>query len=386
MVEVDADGKAVRVAGSHTDITERKLDEDILEKRIVLLTQPLDIAEDITFQDLFDLSEIQRLQDLCAEAFGVGAIMTHPDGTPITEPSNWCWLCKDIIRKTRKGAEDCRYSDSIIGRYSLSGPNIEPCPSAGLRNAGASTTLGGRHLANWLIGQVRSEAQREEAIMNYAREIGADETAFREAYREVAVMSEEQFEKAANVLFTVANQISIAAYRNVQQARFITDLERAEKEISELNARLERRVSERTAELEAATRELEAFSCLVSHDLRSPLRAIHGYSRILEEEYRSDLDEEGIRVVSIVRDEARRMGRLIDDLLRFSRLNKQPLKRVEMDMTALVQEVFELVRREAPDQDVDSRLAPLPEVKADPPLLRQLWVNLLGNCRDRRGL
>ncbi len=228
VVEIDEDGNAVRVAGSHTDITERKRSKIALENRIVALTQPLDAAGDVRFEDLFDLSELQRLQDLYAEAFGVAALITRPDGTPITRPSNFTRLCEEIIRKTPKGHKNCNYSDANVGRYNPSGPNIQICLSAGLCNAGASITVGGRHVANWLIGQVRNETQREEEIMVYAREIGADETDFRAAFREVPVMSWEQFERVARVLFELANQISTAAYQNVRQARVISERKRAE--------------------------------------------------------------------------------------------------------------------------------------------------------------
>jgi len=210
------------------DITERKQAEEALEKRIVALTQPLDAAEGITFEDLFDLSEIQRLQDLYAGVFGVAALITHPDGTPITQPSNFSELCGEIIRKTPKGVKNCNHSDAMIGMHNLHGPNIQSCLSAGLCNAGVSITVGGRHIANWLIGQVRNEAQKEEEIMAYAREIGADETAFRAAYRKVPVMAKEQFERVAHVLFELANQISTTAYQNVQQSRFIAERKHAE--------------------------------------------------------------------------------------------------------------------------------------------------------------
>ena len=228
VVEWDKEGNAARVAGSHTDITDHKRAEEALEKRITALTQPLDAAEEIAFEDLFSLSEIQRLQDLYAEAFGLAALITRPDGTPITQPSNFSELCGEIIRKNPKGVKNCNRSDAMIGQHNPFGPIIQPCLSAGLCNAGASITVGGHHVANWLIGQVRNETQTEEEIMPYAREIGADETAFRAAYRKVPVMSQEQFERLAHVLFELANQISTTAYQNVQQARFIAERKRAE--------------------------------------------------------------------------------------------------------------------------------------------------------------
>ena len=86
---------------------------------------------DIQFSDLFDLDNIQRIQDLFADATGVGSIITYPDGTPITRPSNFCRLCNDIIRKTDIGRTNCFKSDAEIGKPNPSGPNIQPCLSGG---------------------------------------------------------------------------------------------------------------------------------------------------------------------------------------------------------------------------------------------------------------
>ncbi|WP_020585818.1 PAS domain S-box protein [Desulfobacter curvatus] len=216
------------------DITERKRMAGALENRILALTQPLGDVTDIAFEDLFNLTDIQQLQDLYAKAFGVAALITHPDGTPITQPSNFTDLCEKIIRKTKKGCKKCNYSDSIIGRHNPDGPNIMACLSAGLWNAGASISVGGRHIANWLIGQVRNETLNEKKIMAYAQEIGVDETDFRAAYLQVPIMSEAQFERAANVLFAVTQQLSLSAYQNVQQARFISQHKQDEEELRKL--------------------------------------------------------------------------------------------------------------------------------------------------------
>ena len=220
-------GRMVRVT-EFRDITEYKRLEEALAKRLVTLTCPLTEKNGVTFEDLFDPALIQRIQDEFAAATGVASIITHPDGTPITSPSNFTHLCSNIIRKTEQGCSNCFKSDAVIGRYHPSGPIVQPCLSGGLWDAGASITVGGHHVANWLIGQVRNDTQNEESMRGYAQAIGADETAFMQAFHQVPSMSRQQFGRIAQALFTLANQLSNSAYQNIQQARAITERKQAE--------------------------------------------------------------------------------------------------------------------------------------------------------------
>ncbi len=231
----DANGNVQVIIKHLRDITERKRMEEALQKRLVALTQPWDNSDSaVTFEDLFNVDDIQKLQDEFARATGVASIITRPDGTPITAPSNFTYLCNNIIRKTEKGLLNCYKSDAVIGRPCDKGPTISPCLSGGLWDAGAAISVGGHHVANWLVGQVRDETQTEEKIRAYAREIGADEDAVVQAFLKVPAMSRDQFEKISQMLFTLANQLSSVAYQNVQQARFITELKRAEEERDKL--------------------------------------------------------------------------------------------------------------------------------------------------------
>jgi PAS domain S-box-containing protein len=224
----DENGNIIGLQGVTRDITERKRLEAALESRIVALTRPLDQPESIEIEDLFDLETLQRFQDEFSSATGVASIITRPDGTPITRPSKFCRLCQEIIRLTDKGRINCFKSDAEIGRHHPEGPIIQPCMSGGLWDAGAGISVGGRHIANWLIGQVRDETQTEEGIRAYALDIGADETEMVDAFNEVPSMTREQFNHVARLLFTTANQLSNLAYQNVQQARFIAENRKVE--------------------------------------------------------------------------------------------------------------------------------------------------------------
>ncbi len=162
--------------------------------------------------------------------------------------------------------------------------------------------------------------------------------------------------------------------------RDISERKRAEAAILQLNAELEERVRDRTAELEAANRELEAFSYSVSHDLRAPLRSIDGFSHILQEDYRDQLDADGRDCLNRIGAATQHMGQLIDDLLNLSRVTRAELRRERVDLSALARAVGAELQARFPERTVELAVADNLVVVGDQPLLRVALENLLGNA------
>jgi PAS domain S-box-containing protein len=160
----------------------------------------------------------------------------------------------------------------------------------------------------------------------------------------------------------------------------ITRIRDAEREIQRLNTNLEKRVLERTSELEAANDELEAFSYSVSHDLRAPLRAVDGFSQAVLEDFGAGLPEEGRQHLRTIRGGAQKMGALIDDLLTFSRLSRLPLKKREVNTANLVRDALRELGFSNNGRKIDMRIDEVPSCLADAALLKQVWLNLLSNA------
>jgi PAS domain S-box-containing protein len=161
--------------------------------------------------------------------------------------------------------------------------------------------------------------------------------------------------------------------------RDLTEPKRMEAEILALNAELEKRVSARTAQLEAANKELETFAHSVSHYLRAPLRAIDGFSRILLEDYASGLDDEAVRMLKIVRDNSRRLDRLITDILALIKVGQVELRLSRIDMRAMAVAMYHETASEEEIASIRFSVSDIPEAVGDPTLLRKVWGALLSN-------
>ena len=328
----DLEGRVVRWFGTNTDISERKQAQELLAQQAEELSrQAAELA-----RSREAMEQQSRMLKLVLDSMGEGLVAADAQGHFLI----WNDAAKKLMGR---GATDLPL-DQWTPHYQVYLPDgVTPHPPGSLPLARA----------------LRGESVQQELMIQHPE---IKEGVFLEVT--ARPLKDDQGKLCGGV----------AAMRDITQRKA------AEREIQKLNQDLEARVVERTAQLEAANKDLEAFTYSVSHDLRAPLRHISGFSRILVEEFAPSLPKQVQHHLGRIEEGAARMGKLVDELLNLARVGRQALTVQATRLGALVQDVVTLLEPETEGRQVEWKIADLPVVECDPTLLRQVFQNLISNA------
>ena len=323
----------------------------------------------IRFVDVVDVASLQALMDSFHKLIGIANAIIDLEGVVITH-SGWQDLCTRYHRVNPATCRRCIESDTSLANSMTRGEHFAAyrCLN-GLVDTASPIIVAGHHVANIFTGQFFVAPPDLEFFRRQAGEFGFDEVSYLEAVARVPVITQERVEAITGVYAQFAQTLAASGVDRLRQLE-------AEQRLAEANRGLARR----TQELEAANKELEEFSYSMSHDMRTPLRALDGFSKLLLEEHGGGLDDEGKRLLRVVRDNAQRMGRLIDDILRFLGMGRRRMEYGEIDIAVLAREAFAELQAAAPQRRLRLELGALAPAWGDREMVRQVVLNLLSNA------
>ncbi len=349
--------------------------ENRLRIKLDYILSPDKEVKNVSLTDLVDLEDLQQIQDAFAIANDVASIISDIDGRPITKASNFCRAC-EITRSTKKGNINCIKSDKILGEKAkaLMKPTYGKCLSCGFVDASAPIIVGGKHIANWLIGQSNVMGVSKNEIETYAKNIGADTNEMLDAFEKMPEMSLAKFEEVLDLLWLMAKKFSILGHNNLLLAKDITERKKVEKALHQS-----------VTDLKRSNDELEQFAYVASHDLQEPLRMVSSYVQLLSRRYSGKLDADADDFIGYAVDGANRMQMLINDLLTFSRVGTQGKPIEPTNCETVLDQVLTNLKIDIEDNDVMITHDPLPTIMADGSQLTQLLQNLVSNAIKFQG-
>jgi PAS domain S-box-containing protein len=235
----DVDDKLIGVLGMYEDVSDYKRMQEIVEKRIVSLTRYIDDPDAVDFDKLFNVDEIQRIQDEFSDSTNVASVIVSSTGRFITKASRMTRLCELVMNVKPENSGGCFELTSELIKVGSDKPYFRICEGSGLSIAISPILVGGIHVASWIVGQVRIEDKDTNVLVQSAKKVGVDVEEYVKAYACTPVMAKEKFESIAKSAHTLCSQLSIFASQNIQQASYLAEEKKRTEEIMKYHTAIE---------------------------------------------------------------------------------------------------------------------------------------------------
>ncbi len=285
-----------------------KVRENFLKKRLELLLSPSKEIDQFSLKELFDVNQLQKLQDAMVDALGVSSYFADIDGKPVTTPASKNKIC-ELINATEKGKTLCHKTAELL--RDRMGSDTEPsyinCLTCSFVDAFATIVVEGRRVGTWIIGQVIPESYKLKDLKDYLTPLGVDIQQAKDLFHSSPKFNDQQFEKVINLLSVLSNELSTLGYNNLKLARAIREHVIMEKELRDAKERAE-----------ASDRLKSAFLANLSHEIRTPMNGIVGFTDLLNIKGLSREDRH--EYIKLIKQSSNQLLNIINDIIDISKI------------------------------------------------------------------
>ncbi|MBK3517061.1 PocR ligand-binding domain-containing protein [Carboxylicivirga marina] len=280
----------------------------ILKKEIDTIVRPVEDSSQLTLLNVFELDQLQKMQDAFSFAMGISSLITDVNGKPMTRMSFSNHVCAKV-RSTAKGQQMCMESSRDLGERAnaVLKPVSSPCLSCGFIDAASPIIVDGHHIGNWLIGQVRPDDLDLEHLLEYTRKLGLEDEGIISDFRNLVEIAPDHFEKILNLLNVLTIELSAMGYKNLKLAKTINQ-----------HVHLEKKLRESKQNAEESDRLKSAFLANLSHEIRTPMNGIVGFSELLQFDGLTPDDRR--EYVRLIHQSSSQLLNIINDIIDISKI------------------------------------------------------------------
>lgn len=334
----------------------------------------LNVAQEISILDLFDIEQLQNLQDAFAYATGVSSLITDLQGAPITEVSFTNDICK-LVRETDEGKRMCFQSGKAIGKLAKQQrkPISRPCLSCGFIDAAAPIIVDDKHIGNWVIGQVRPDDLNIDKLLSYTRSLDIPDEGVILGFEKLIKIAPDRFTKILNLLNVLTKELSVLGYNNLKLAKSVQN-----------HLALERKLILSKQRAEESDRLKSAFLANLSHEIRTPMNGIVGFSELLQFEGLNPADRR--EYVRLIHQSSSQLLNIINDIIDISKIESGQIDihSSYFDVIEMLenQEAFFIDSAKAKEIELINKSDDLSDLEmfSDEGKLRQVLTNLISNA------